>query len=560
MSFQTLIAGVILLGGLVFFHELGHFVVAKLFKVKILKFSLGFGPRIFGFKKGETEYQVAALPLGGFVRMAGQDPADVLAPEDKGRGFMDQSPLRRALIAFAGPGVNLLLPIIVFTLIYLAPQRSEPPLVGVLIPGEPAERAGVLPGDRIVEVAGVPVRSFSELREEVQKRGGEEVQLVVDRLGQRLTLTLTPTSETENNPVESTQKGRIGIIGARLPSYVGVIPHSRASHAGLQNFDQIVEVNGVPTPSSRELLQQVHDIPEGTALQLKVLRPRPLPLRTVSLGTVDELSLEIPAGEGELGLDEPDLYFREVEKDSAAWKAGLRPGDKLVEFNSEPIRSRVRLGYIMGELDSELKTGKAELSMVVERAAPEGSEQATERVALSFSPPVKDRRDRMLGMVTEPDFGFGFDQRVFIGLPTPDSEMVSYSYTFPQALSRAVTQTVDLARVMVLGIAGLFTGKVSTETIGGPIMLFQVAGEVAKSGISDFLRLFGLISINLGLVNLLPVPILDGFHIVVSGLEVVSRRPVSARFREVANYIGLALLLALMVLAFKNDIVRTFAN
>src|SRR5690606_2749972 len=98
------------------------------------------------------------------------------------------------------------------------------------------------------------------------------------------------------------------------------------------------------------------------------------------------------------------------------------------------------------------------------------------------------------------------------------------------------------------------------ETIGGPIMLFQVAGEVARSGLSDFLRLFGLISINLGLVNLLPVPILDGFHIVVFGIEAISRRPVSLRFREVANYVGLAMLLALMVLAFKNDIVRTFAN
>lgn len=563
MSFQTLIAGIVLLGGLVFFHELGHFVAAKFFNVKVLKFSLGFGPRVFGFRRGETEYQVAALPLGGFVRMAGQDPNDTLAPEDRGRGFIEQSPWRRAVIAFAGPAVNLLLPVLVFFLVNLAPQSSEPAIVGLVVPGEPAERAGVQPGDRIVQVDGVPVRSFVELRELVEERGGAKVNLVVERLDERLSLTLTPTSESESNPIETTKKGRIGIVGARLRSYVGVEPGTRAWEAGIRPFDQVVAVNGHRFSSTRELQKALHDVPEGAALTVEVLRPQPLPLKTVSVGTVAPLIFEVPAGDSPLGLVSPDLFIRTVDETSAAWTAGLRPGDRVVALDGEPVQSRIRFGHMLEDRREALREGRAQLTFTVQRATPADAIEAVgpvQSLDINYTPPAKERRDRMLGMVQEPDFGFAFDDRVLRGEPTPDDELVTYSYTAGQAFSRSLTQTVELTRVMVLGIAALFTGRVSTETIGGPIMLFQVAGEVARNGFSEFLRLFGLISINLGLVNLLPVPILDGFHIVVSGIEGISRRPVSLRFREVANYVGLAMLLALMVLAFKNDIVRTFAN
>src|SRR3954465_4252888 len=125
-ALYTLLAGIVLLGALVFFHELGHFLVAKAFNVKVLKFSLGFGPRVWGFKRGETEYQLAALPLGGFVKMAGEIPNEEVAPEDRGRSFMDQAPHRRAMIALAGPAVNLLLPVLVFSIVNLVPRHEDP--------------------------------------------------------------------------------------------------------------------------------------------------------------------------------------------------------------------------------------------------------------------------------------------------------------------------------------------------------------------------------------------------------------------------------------------------
>lgn len=548
---QTLLVGIALLGGLVFFHELGHFLAAKYFRVKVLKFSLGFGPRVFGFRRGETEYQVAALPLGGFVRMAGQDPSEKLAPEDRGRGFLEQSPFRRATIALAGPAVNLLLPPLVFFLVHLSPQVTEPAVVGLVVPGEPAERAGLEPGDRVLSVDGVPTRSFHEMREAVESRGGRRIEIVVDRLGERRTLELIPSSETETNPIETTKKGRIGVVAGKLRSYVGVEQGTRAWAAGLRPFDQVVAVNGQSVATGSELKRALRDAGDAP-LTLAVQRPRAVPLNTASLGTVETLTLEIPAGAEPLGLDAPDLYLRAVDEKGAAFAAGLRPWDKVVALDGTAVVSRIRLAKMLEDLKPELVGGRRSLAFTVQRGP--------ERLEVAFTPPVVERRDPMLGMVKEPDYGFAFDDRVFMGEPFTPDEMVTVQYGVAEAFSRAIDQTVLVTRSMTLAIAGLFTGRVPTESIGGPIMLFQLAGQSAERGLADFLRLFAFISINLGLINLLPVPILDGFHIVVSGIEGISRRPVPMRFREVANYIGLAMLLALMVLAFKNDIVRTLAQ
>src|SRR5512134_3603740 len=144
----------LLLGGLIFVHELGHFIAAKLLGVKVVRFSIGFGPRLFGFTRGETEYRIAALPLGGYVKMAGDDPTEELAEGDRGRGFLEQSPGRRFVIAAAGPAMNLVFPVVLYLAIALA-QNGEPtpgPVIGTVSPGSPAAMAGLLPGDRLLSV------------------------------------------------------------------------------------------------------------------------------------------------------------------------------------------------------------------------------------------------------------------------------------------------------------------------------------------------------------------------------------------------------------------------
>src|SRR5512142_1085850 len=163
---------VLLLGGLIFVHELGHFIAAKLLGVKVLRFSIGFGPRLFGLTRGETEYRIAALPLGGYVKMAGDEPGEALPAQDRGRGFLEQPPWRRFVIAAAGPAMNLVFPAVLYLALVLAQNghTTPGPRVGSLAPGAPAALAGLQPGDRILTVAAPggeprPVRWFADLRD-----------------------------------------------------------------------------------------------------------------------------------------------------------------------------------------------------------------------------------------------------------------------------------------------------------------------------------------------------------------------------------------------------------
>ncbi len=181
---------VLLLGGLIFVHELGHFVAAKLLGVKVVKFSIGFGPRLFGFRRGETEYLLALLPLGGYVKMAGDEPGAEVAPEDRGRGFLEAPPWKRFVIAFAGPAANLAFPVVIYFALALAQNGSAVPgpTLGTIMPGSAADRAGLQAGDRVVSVTvpgrpSEPVRYFSDLRQLVAPRAGERIDFTVDRGG-----------------------------------------------------------------------------------------------------------------------------------------------------------------------------------------------------------------------------------------------------------------------------------------------------------------------------------------------------------------------------------------
>jgi regulator of sigma E protease len=547
MSFLwKLAAFVVLVGALVFFHELGHFLAAKFFRVKVLRFSVGFGPRVAGFRRGETEYQVAALPLGGYVRMAGEDPTQPVAAEDKGRTFSEQPPHRRAVIALAGPLVNLLLPPLVFFAINLMPQPEMPAVVGVVLPGEPADVAGVQSGDRVLSIEGVPTLAFEQMRSEIEARAGVPTRIVLERDGARLELTVTPSSELEETPVETVRKGKVGIVAGKLPSYVGVQPGSRAWQAGLRTFDRVVSVDGRPAGTAVELDRILRARP-NEALAMRVTRAPALPAKGLPPDG-EPLELAIPAGEDALGIERADLYVQVVTPDSAAARAGLRPLDKIVALDGVATSSGPRFERAAREALRQHRP----LRLTVERDG--------QPVAVEYQPPLVKRNDPYLGEVEEHDYGFSPHARLFVSEPFRDDELVQVSYPPLQALQRGVATTGVVLRDMLLGLQGLFAGRISTKTIGGPIMLFQLAGAASERGLATFLRMFALISINLGLVNLLPIPVLDGFHIVVAGVEGISRRALPARFREVATYVGLAMVLALMLLAVYNDVVRTLSH
>ncbi|HQR30049.1 MAG TPA: RIP metalloprotease RseP, partial [Anaeromyxobacteraceae bacterium] len=280
---------VLLLGGLIFVHELGHFLAAKALGVKVVKFSIGFGPRILGFRRGETEYLLSLLPLGGYVKMAGDEPGAEVAPEDRGRGFLEAPPWKRFVIAFAGPAANLAFPVVIYFALGLAQSGSmvPGPTLGTIMPGSVAEQAGLRPGDRVVAVAAPgrpaePVRYFSDLRQVVGPRPGERIEFTVRRGSEELRIPVIPAAEKESNPVETVTRGVIGVSPAWPPAVVAPVLPGAAGP--LAPFDLVVKAGGQPVRNMGDLDHAIAAAACGP-LDLEVLREEPAAAPGVALSS-----------------------------------------------------------------------------------------------------------------------------------------------------------------------------------------------------------------------------------------------------------------------------------
>jgi regulator of sigma E protease len=530
---------ILLLGVLVTVHELGHFLVAKACGVKVLRFSFGFGPKLLGFTKGETEYQIALLPLGGYVKMAGDIPGEELEPEEAHRGFLAQPPWKRMAIVIAGPAFNLLFPIIIYFFVFLGPHEATSTRVGYVLPDSPAATAGILPGDRVIAVDGERVRTFPEMQESFIGRFEKPVPITVERDGKQQIVQVTPLKQVDTNPIETIERGVMGVRDASPPPILGVPAGSLAEQAGLQTLDRILAINDTLTPDEASLYQALakHD----GVLELTVQRARPIPVGALTVHVPEVLKLKVEEQAGKqglaaLGAESMELYLGAVVPGSPADKAGLKPGDRLVAVNGKPLTSYTLFSVELSKMEEkpfELtwqgKEGerKAQLARAPFKVASEFGE--TSQVGLGVQGWIADRAP-------------------------PDK--VTLHRGAGEALSESVKIVPKIIKQTVMAIAGLFTADVPLKSVGGPIMMFQLTAKSVEQGLDSFLHLMAVISINLGIVNLLPIPILDGFHLLAAGWEGIRRRPVPVRVREVANVIGLAMLVALMLMAMFNDITR----
>jgi regulator of sigma E protease len=543
---------VLLLGGLIFVHELGHFIAAKALGVKVLRFSIGFGPRLFGVTRGETEYRVAALPLGGYVKMAGDDPGEEVPAADRGRGFLEQRPWRRFVIAFAGPAMNLVFPAVLYLGMGLAQNGKlvPGPAVGALAPGSPAAMAGLEPGDRIravTEPSGArrPVRYFADLRDIVSPHPGEPLQFEVERDGKALPpITIIPARERESNPLETTYRGVIGVTPAYSPAVVA--PVSPGGAGGVEPFDLVVKVNGARVAHAGELRRALAAA-RCAPVDLEVAREKPVVAPGAAVSTYDTVALRgVPSCAGEkpsLAIADPGVstYVASVAKGSPAEQAGLRRGDAIVAVNGHPVRSFRDINARAGDF----KAGeKVELSLSDGRTIALVPAEQVEVDELTREPHKKLF------------LGFAPDQRSVVEPRALLVDQVKLAIGPIEAGRNAVSNLNEVVRLTVLGLARIVTGEISFKTVGGPIMLFSIAAQAAQEGLESFLFKMALISVNLGLMNLLPIPVLDGGHIAACLVEAVTRRPLSIRTREIANLVGIILLVMLMIVVFKNDIAR----
>jgi regulator of sigma E protease len=552
---------VLLISILIFVHELGHFAFAKIFGVKVLTFSIGFGPKILKLRGKETEYCVGIFPLGGFVKMLEETKGtEPVLPEDKKRTFESQALWKRILIVLAGPAMNVLFPVVLYTSVYLEDKQLLPPTIGAVVPGKPAD-GKLLPGDQIVAIDGKSVATFPEVQRTIGARAGAPVRMTLQRDGRTLDVVVTPADEVELvEPAELELVEHVGRIGVS-PSYPAAVigvprTDSPAYRAGLRSFDRITAINGRKVERFVDLASTLSQN-RGDTVALTYLRPIPVPNALGGLCDIAVMEPGVatltPIGKGEIpaaddaaarekdvlartGVETSDLYVAFVPDGSSEWKAGLRTGDRITALDGAPAR-------VWKTFEARLKTGASEMHTLEWT-------RAGEPMGGTF----QVRKEQW-----EDEVGQHYERYVFRTthwLPNARETTVENPHLWYYALRGGVEQTGRVIKFIAVGLVRLLQGKVGLKDFSGPITIYDVAGQAGARGATYFVWAMALISVNLGLINLLPIPVLDGGHLFFFLVEAVRRRPISLRAREVASLVGVSVLVVLMLVAFKNDVER----
>lgn len=543
---------VVLVSSLIFVHELGHFLVAKLLGVKVLTFSIGFGPKLLRLRGRETEYCIGLFPFGGFVRMLESSKSDLpVLPEEASRTFEAQALPKRIAIVLAGPAMNLLFPFLLYTTVYTEDRTLPPAVIGSVEAGMPAD-AQLLPDDVLLSVGGEEVRSFTEAQTIIAKSGGRPLRFDILREGRPLDVVVTPKSEWHALGPRALDLGeQIGKIGVSPRFFAPVIgikkTDSPAYRAGLRTFDRITAVNGRRIERMTELAQVLSQN-RGDAMVVSYSRPATsealgqlaeVALPESGVVTLTPLPLEgdnKPADyvarskdvESRTGIETSELYVAYVPQGSSEWQAGLRPGDRLESVDDDPVRSLRDAETKLLRVDGAHKSGAGALPQ---------HELAWTRDGELLRGVLSIARLKVTPFA-----------------PKADQTRVENTKLIRHAVVRGWNQTVFAVKFVATGVVRVLQGKVSLAYVTGPLGLVDVAGEAGRLGPTSFLWVMGLISVNLGLVNLLPVPVLDGGMLLLLLLESVRRKPLSLRVREVLSLAGVGVLMALMLVAFGNDL------
>ncbi len=440
----------VVLGVLVAFHELGHFLAARWVGVKVLKFSLGFGPKLFGRQVGETEYLLSAIPLGGYVKLFGEDDTEATTTEDRRRSFAHQRLWGKVLIVAAGPGFNFILAYLIFAgwlstgaPLFVPTFRDLSADVEALVPGSPAANAGMEIGDHIVRVNGKDISTKTELLDEVTKSKGQPIALEVRRDGRTKPLTVIPAAVPQDAAGAEEPLYTIGV--EETPPLVTSVMHgSPAATAGFQAGDRVVNIEGQAIYSWSQMTAQVKEHPQKP-LRIEVLR--------------NGQRLPLP----------------------------VTPSAEKVTVNGQVI-----------------EVGK-------------------------------------------------------IGISGPGRSLMRSDNPL-EAVYHGLEATWGWTELTTIGLYKMIVGDISSKNIGGPLTIANISGEAASQGASSVVFLIAILSINLGVLNLLPIPILDGGHLLFFLIEGILRKPLGERQRELAQQAGLVLLVGVMIFAFWNDLERIFSR
>lgn len=557
--FSYAVPMIILLGLLIFVHELGHFLVAKYFKVRVEVFSLGFGKKLLSFRRGETEYCVAAIPLGGYVKMFGDDPSAEVSEADRRGSFLHKPVGQRIAIVLAGPLMNLLFAFILYSVIAVMGEKAIYPGLGDIDPKSMAASVGFQSGDTITKVQlpdgkVVEPLTWNDFDKPIQDHPDQKLVFTVQR-SSGLVEEIEATPKLVPNPYVLGWKKEVGGIEglnfySRSSSVAVSSSESAAAKAGLKTGDTVTKINSTPIRRWRELIGAAGTFAEQDELTITVQRGLlESLLNEDSQPQTLEVKLQVPAeAKGKTGLealsamgfDNPELYLAMVEPKSPAEQAGLKPGDQIRAINEKSMTN-------FEDVTAAIRTftGEKPLKFDILRDR--------QPVTLEITPNVRKRMNNM----GQEESRFEVGIRPMIVEDTPQTvEKVAGGLL--QALERGAVRSAEMSGAVVMGFVRLIQGEVSSKNIGGFLSIGQMAKKSWGMGMSEFLLAMAVISINLFVLNLLPVPVLDGGHLVFYSIEAIRGAPLSLQKMELAHKVGAALLVGLMVFALFNDVSRIF--
>jgi regulator of sigma E protease len=439
-GFENVLWLLVLIGVMINVHELGHYWAARFFDVKVEAFSFGFGPRLFGLRRGETDFRFSLIPFGGYVKMTGEQLGDEEAAQDP-RSLMAKPRWQRLLIAFAGPFMNVILAVGILAGMYMVsyPKLSQAdldPVIGAVQAGSPAEEAGITPGDRIVMIDGKENPTWEDVAMKEPTGAYRPISVTVERNGKRIDTTVTPILD------ERTGVGSAGWAKRGQVILVSVDPSMPAHKAGLKPGDIILALNGTPIDSTMEV-QEITKASGGKPVQIEYER--------------DGIKRNIAV--------EPSF---EKKDGPARWMIGVAPG---------------------------LKT-----------------------------------------------------------------HYVDTQLPLPAALRESLSENARSAMMITQFLTGIVQRRMSAKNLTGPVGLIQISGEAAREGAAVFLGLMAMVSLNLAVFNLLPIPILDGGVILMLLIEMAMKRDLSLKVKEAVFKVGFVFIMLIVAFVLYNDISRYLPN
>ena len=539
------LAFILILVPLVVFHEFGHFIFAKLFGVKAEVFSVGFGKKLWSKQIGETEFCLSAIPLGGYVKLLGEDRDQSLSVEEQKRALHRQKPWKRFLIFFGGPLFNFILAIFIFMVILVLGEPQMASFVGRVVHHSPAEKMGFKSGDEIVAINQKPVRKFEEVLIALNESPNHQLTFDVKHAGGDQVTQIVADVASQQGVSVYGEKAQVGDIEGLLPmarsTQIGVSnSQSLAAQAGLKTGDVILDLNQKRVENwevLESLYQSVKPLEKVTfTLQKKNKKTEPAEKVSVTWAKPSD-------SQGDLGLDfglfSSELFIDKVLPHSPAEKMGLLSGDRLISVGTFKVESFFQLRekvQFYGETQ-----GKVQL---------EWERNGSLKVA-SIEPTGTEGRDHLLNKVIH--YTVGVMPMLVYAEPKVVIEKIYHPITL---LSKATSRMLELTSRHVISMKKMFSGEVSMGALSGPIMIGKVAGESMARGLIVFLTNMSIFSIGLGILNILPIPVLDGGHLLLLAVESIRRKPLSNRQMEIVQGLGLIFILTLMGIAFHNDIAR----